>query len=384
MEKSTKDFLLDVVNLVDHSTWELVDHWKFFALMQNSETKIFNKKNVLIVFSDWSGDDQNFLLPNPPQKLSERLIQLIQNNPDQKFYIFCGILNLHQIEKTFTNVKIVHWADEMFAINNCHYINTLPQREKNFNSEKHWISLSQNKRLHRSLAAMYLLGQNLDKTGLLKFDPSELLENESWDSYVFYWKFNNREKEILQILAQSSVFKKGFYKVKNFQGYRPNQYRGINDPAIPETKYLSLNQHQDNFEIFLKPLYKNSLIEIINESIFFQEYGLVTEKFLNSVYGFNLPIILSVPGYVKHLRNLGFDMFDSVIDHSYDLISDPIDRLVYALENNKLLLKNAEATKLAWKKCLAGLEHNFQLAQQLERNLESTFKNHLINNKILI
>lgn len=338
---------------------------------------VFNKTNIIIVFRDHLGDDSDFLspIPMPGNDRYNDLIKYIQAHPDQKFWIFSGIFNLNQIEKTLSNVKVIDWTEEMFQIDGCHYITITPQREKNFKSEKHWINLSQNKRIHRQLIAMYLLGENLDQTGLLKFDPSELFEHESWDSYVGYWKHNNREKEITQILSYSDTFKTGFYKVKNYHGYERNQYQNATDL---ETKIFDAGQYHKNFEIFLKPLYRNSVIEIVSETIFMREYGIISEKFLNSVYGFNLPIILNVAGAVKKLRSIGFDMFDSVIDHSYDLITDPIPRLIHALESNKSLLENSDLARDSWKKCLPGLEHNFQLAQELERNLESTFKSHLI------
>jgi hypothetical protein len=376
MSQTTDKLLFNNLHFLNQDEWEIINQSNFYKLIAGSETKPFSKKNVFIIFSDHLGDDRDFLSCDLEHKPHERLIQIIQDNPDQNFYVFCGILNFHQIEKTYPNVKIIHWADEMFVISNCHYTEILPQREKNFDSKKHWISVSQNKRIPRYLVGMYLLGENLDRTGLLRFDPSELLEHDSWDSYVSYWKYNDREKEIAQLLSCSSSFKKGFYKVKNKQGYESNQYRG---PTDPETAYLNIEKYHKNFDLFLKPLYKNSFIEIVIETVVFQKYGLITEKFLNSVYGFNLPILLGVPGSIAHLKSIGFDMFDSVIDYSYESIIDPIPRLIHALDRNKELLQNSELAKLAWKKCLPGLEHNFQLAQEIERNLESSFNTQLLD-----
>ena len=39
-----------------------------------------------------------------------------------------------------------------------------------------------------------------------------------------------------------------------------------------------------------------------------------------------LPIIVSVPGTVELLRKQGFDLFDDIIDHSYDNIADDVNR----------------------------------------------------------
>ena len=64
------------------------------------------------------------------------------------------------------------------------------------------------------------------------------------------------------------------------------------------------------------------------------EYGVIAEKYLNSIYAYNFPIFIAVPGTVSYLRNIGFDVFDDIVDHSYDKIQDPVLRLVTAINAN--------------------------------------------------
>jgi hypothetical protein len=45
---------------------------------------------------------------------------------------------------------------------------------------------------------------------------------------------------------------------------------------------------------------------------------------------------------------MGMDMFDDIIDHSYDNIADPADRLYRAVHDNMDLLTNLEKTKELW------------------------------------
>ena len=380
MNRVTK-LISESFHLLDSAHWEQLTFSHFHAMSENNPI-FFSKKNILFVFSDHLGDDSDFLLPADKRSTLniDILASIIKNNANHNFWILCGILNLNNLLGTLPNVNVIHWIDEMFVIQNQHYSEVAPQKEKNLKSDKHWIMLSQNKRIHRYLAAMYLLGTNLDKTGLIRIDSSELQEHESWQSYKSYWKHNGRKDELDKLLSYSSVFEHGFNKIKNNQGYHKNRHRHKDDL---ETKYLSSTQNHINFDKFLKPLYKNSVVEIVNETIFMHDYGLITEKFLNSVYAFNLPIILNVPGAVAHLRDIGFDMFDRVIDHSYDTILDPIPRLIQALNNNKHLLEDADLARSAWQKCLPGMENNYQLAYNLETTLESTFKEHLlrINNE---
>lgn len=46
-------------------------------------------------------------------------------------------------------------------------------------------------------------------------------------------------------------------------------------------------------------------------------------------------IVIGAQNTVSRLRNLGFDMFDDIIDHCYDSMESPIERLKYSFESIK-------------------------------------------------
>ena len=52
-----------------------------------------------------------------------------------------------------------------------------------------------------------------------------------------------------------------------------------------------------------------------------------------------MPIYISVPGYVEQLRKLGFDLFDDVIDHSYDKEPDVVKRIKMAVDQLEIVSK---------------------------------------------
>jgi len=53
----------------------------------------------------------------------------------------------------------------------------------------------------------------------------------------------------------------------------------------------------------------------------------ITEKTFKSFMYRQIPIFNAVPGTVNVVRNLGFDVFDDIIDHSYDTINDSETRM---------------------------------------------------------
>jgi hypothetical protein len=48
----------------------------------------------------------------------------------------------------------------------------------------------------------------------------------------------------------------------------------------------------------------------------------ITEKTIKAFALGQIPIFVALPGYVDKLRNLGFDVFDDIVNHSYDLEKD--------------------------------------------------------------
>lgn len=75
--------------------------------------------------------------------------------------------------------------------------------------------------------------------------------------------------------------------------------------------------------------YSNSYFNIITETEFDNEVIHITEKSLKPFVVYQFPIFCSSPNHIKELKNLyDFDIFEDVIDHSYDSIEDHKQRLI--------------------------------------------------------
>ena len=79
-------------------------------------------------------------------------------------------------------------------------------------------------------------------------------------------------------------------------------------------------------------------------------------------------LLFCAPGAVKHLRQVGFDVMDYIIDHSYDNIVDPVSRQVAILNildgcrdidiDNQLVLRMTQSC-----------QHNYDLLKKLRKRL---------------
>lgn len=273
------------------------------------------------------------------------------------------------------NVQFLHiGCDNLLQMKE--YPSLLPQRDKNMSGEKFWISLNRTPRTARIVAGSYLLGLGLgtlndSSSGLLRLSNYTTEFHTTWQEYYQYCTGNlpitlsDRHQQIMQ---------DGFVRLKNLE------HGGQPDGSI----YQNLNglDNVTNFDQALRHFYKNSFVELVNETVFFTKGVYVTEKILNSIYGYNLPIVFANPGTVDYLRQSGFDLFDDVINHSYDQIHDPLERIVAAVDLNIQLLTDKDHAQTSWAKCLHRLDANYQHAQHRMYEISSTWFHNDVSNYI--
>ena len=121
-------------------------------------------------------------------------------------------------------------------------------------------------------------------------------------------------------------------------------------------------------------------MEIIGETYYEEPSFMITEKTLHSIHGCNFPIILSSPGTVKHLEDLGIDVFNDIIDHNYDNILDPVDRVVELINSNYKLLSDVDYAKLQWRRCQNRFLTNVDFVKnQLHKTVHQRVLNHFLS-----
>jgi hypothetical protein len=272
------------------------------------------------------------------------------------------------------NVCFLHFG-------NCHYQmlqypDLEPVRHKH-SVDYHWISLSNRSRPQRSLAAMVLLAHDLgicsskpdEKTGLLRIDATPA---QPYDSYLSYLKGTTSvETWIHPSQHRHDMLTRGFEYFKTGKNGGQNHRHEIYENG-------QITDNATNFQQQLRKLYSQSYLEIVNETIYFSDVYFATEKFLNSVYGFNLPLLVAPQGQVQFLRDRGFDLCDHVLDHSYDTLADPIERICVMVEKNLELLQDSTAAHKAWTASQSQLQHNYEYAKSAYyTNLADYYKRQL-------
>lgn len=101
----------------------------------------------------------------------------------------------------------------------------------------------------------------------------------------------------------------------------------------------------------------------------------ITEKTFKA-FGFRqIPIWSAVPGLVAEVRKLGFDMFDDIVDHSYDLEQDEYTRIAIVIKeiqrlDSKYNLQDCQRLRQEiWPRLKANFQHLKKSAETQKEQL---------------
>lgn len=104
-----------------------------------------------------------------------------------------------------------------------------------------------------------------------------------------------------------------------------------------------LNGHHTNASTYhhlLKaPVFESSAVSLITEPAFYERETIITEKTIMAIWAGTLPIWVGGWRCADTMRDWGFDVFDDVIDHSYQYLPDPTDRCRQAVLRNLSVLR---------------------------------------------
>jgi hypothetical protein len=91
---------------------------------------------------------------------------------------------------------------------------------------------------------------------------------------------------------------------------------------------------------------------------------MITEKTIMAIYAGTLPVWIGGWRLPDAMRDLGFDVFDDIVDHSYSTLADPVARLDQALIKNQRLLIDFDLVRNFIAANQSRLQHNVDLVEQ--------------------
>jgi hypothetical protein len=136
----------------------------------------------------------------------------------------------------------------------------------------------------------------------------------------------------------------------------------------------SIRNSQNYKQLLQKTVFEPSCISLITEPSYIEKEALISEKTIMAIYGGTIPIWVGGWRCADSMRMLGFDVFDDLVDHTYQSLEDPIRRVEKSIELNLDLLSSFTMTS----QILLRLQHNLDLMldgvfeKQIEKQLHET------------
>lgn len=109
-------------------------------------------------------------------------------------------------------------------------------------------------------------------------------------------------------------------------------------------------------------IYNQTAYTIVTETDTDNDYSFFTEKIAKPLIARRLFVVFSGQHYLRNLRSLGFQTFDSVIDETYDTLEDPVHRYISAFQQVKKLCEMDQAEVLAQIQPI--VDHNHKLIME--------------------
>jgi hypothetical protein len=254
------------------------------------------------------------------------LTEFCENHPEQNFIISSPHFNLQrELNKRGLDIP------------NLYLTNLAPTsiEEKWIHCEKknltnRWVSFNSSTKLHRVLAVCYLLSKDYHQNGAITFDMNSPI-------FVTHEQYKNIDKPPSYQLK--SDLARGLVKFKS---------KDFNKLKLPKFNQEDLRVTY-NYNTNLLPIYERIGLEIITGTTFFEGTPVLSEKEMQSVYGKNFPIYINGVGMAREMKNFfGVDVFEDVVDHSYDEIEDHFERLAAAFDRNQHLLNGSTNIRELW------------------------------------
>ena len=325
----------------------------FVCMFDDIKNYTFTQNNVVIFYLDTFDPGQ-----------IEDYVDVFNLHKDKQFYVFSDKFNL-QSDMYAPNCKHfqIGLGDQSVLQLGTH---ATAVEDKNFDSDCIGISLNRQPRNFRLMLISYLLGINFNQYCRI---TAPLLQTRI-----------KEEKNILNICNYdfydyTDTILKGWEKAKQNDGITDttDAWEPIN--VKERVKSDEATNPLENFNLRLTPIFRHSFVEVVCETNYDYNFSCLTEKTMQNQLGKNFPLYMCNTGYVKYLRDNGFDCFDDIIDHSYDKETDPVLKMVKMIQDNKMLFIDTEKTKNLWIKNSNRFDYNVKCLLKLNTDVSNKIKN---------
>jgi hypothetical protein len=130
------------------------------------------------------------------------------------------------------------------------------------------------------------------------------------------------------------------------------------DCGVKNRHYRNAMTYQS---LLQRRVFEPACISLVTEPACYERQTIVTEKTIMAIYGGTIPVWVGGWRIADWMKAQGFDIFEDVVDHSYQDLADPMQRVKKSIELNLDLLQHP--TKDFYNCYSQRLQHNYNLAR---------------------
>ena len=273
----------------------------------------------------------------------DELTEFCNSRPEHKFIIFTWNLGFN---KLFSHVPNLY----LDTLLNSDLSEQLKPCEKKEITNR-WLCLNSDTKFHKVMSVSYLLSKSYNYLGSISF-------NLEMDALVH----PNEYKRITPIPKRlKESFNSGFklFKDKDFELLDIRNFDKNTDTV------------GSNYNNNLMSTMETVGVEIINGTLFFENSPGFSEKEFQNIFAKNFPIYINGVGTVREIKEFwGIDLFDDIVDHSYDEIEDHFERMVAAIDRNEHLLDGSTNIQKLWLDNQKRFDSNVEKCSEMMWNVD--------------
>jgi hypothetical protein len=289
----------------------------------------------------------NFHEGGTPNQFIEKVIQL-KNRVGLANHQVCIITNNANVSVYKKMIDVIykpyllgfladHYKDILHTpIEHNNTIIGLLSGDEYLNSEKKKFFLSYNKNTTKPFRVQLLLW--LMKTGIINDSyVSILIKNDNFDRN----RLRSDKDELYDLIAWFNQFEQKGFNILDWD------YPNHQNDVFSSLRYTT------------KSHYSDTLFNIITETTCDANSLNLTEKSFKGIANCHPYLVIGDVNTHKHIKDLGFELYEDLIDYSFDSIDDSEIRLNLALKEVKRIYNIGESGILEWyKKNIDKIEYN--------------------------
>ena len=218
-------------------------------------------------------------------------------------------------------------------------------------------------------------------TTVKEFQKENIIPNWTNKTKTFNFMINKlrpHRKRLLELVEELNLTNYTYslpWRENPFTSLPVTNYMIGTETQMPQgIRSGSIRNSQNYKQLLQKTVFEPSCISLITEPTYIEKESLISEKTIMAIYGGTVPIWVGGWRCADSMRMLGFDVFDDLVDHSYQSLEDPRRRVEKSIELNLDLLSSFTMTP----QILLRLQHNLDLMlngvfdKQIEKQLHET------------